>query len=602
MRAANDNFLLSGMGSDKFSDPFLLSSSLYIPKDFFTALEFALYLYFLNPIYRQTTTRVVSHFLTDINFEGEGGDTKERSDFKSYLEEELDIMGALQRCGIEQFVYGNSFLRIYYPFNRHLVDRRNGRYQTYSIGAFGEDAKFNFDRMTYSVPDPLQMGSSKGGTPEMVELEFFDRASKDMSRIKLCHVDPKRMTLRHNWISGKTEYIYRFEEFFINAVKSGHRNQIDDTPKAMLDAIKNNQDFLFNPGQIFHFKEPTISGISNSGWGIPNVLTNYRSIHRLDVLHAVNEAVGLDYMLPFRFITPKSAPVGAGAGEASQNINLRKWMYSMKNAISRQRKGTHTDIDIVPFSMEFQELGGNGKSLAPVDLIEYQEKAMLGGMGYAPEWYSGSIAVQQVPTAVRNMESVYTHLFRSINMGVKWIASNILSYEEREPMVVCMDPPSVADDMEKRSIWLQLAAGGEVSRYRAYKAYNIKDPIEEIKRRATEDIEIMKAQQKVQEDFEREQTMGSAGKIISTMQQGQAGPGGQAPMGGGQGNVTPLDIQQQAQEEAQKLLQIQDVGQRRTAMKQIEVSNPTLYALTKQKMEEMRAQGASEGRKMAGQE
>ena len=35
-------------------------------------------------------------------------------------------------------------------------------------------------------------------------------------------------------------------------------------------------------------------------------------------------------------------------------------------------------------------------------------------------------------------------------------------------------------------------------------------------------------------------------------------------------------------------------------MMQIEASNPTLYAVVKRHMEEIRQQGASQGRKMAG--
>jgi hypothetical protein len=51
--------------------------------------------------------------------------------------------------------------------------------------------------------------------------------------------------------------------------------------------------------------------------------------------------------------------------------------------------------------------------------------------------------------------------------------------------------------MEKRHIWLQLAAGGEVSRETAYKAFSIDNAVEEAKRRAEEDIEIQKMKQKV---------------------------------------------------------------------------------------------------------
>lgn len=67
------------------------------------------------------------------------------------------------------------------------------------------------------------------------------------------------------------------------------------------------------------------------------------------------------------------------------------------------------------------------------------------------------------------------------------------------------------------------------------------------------------------------------------------------------GAVTPLDIEQQGAEQAQQMLQIQDTGERRKALMQIKASNPTLYAVVQRKMEDMRQEGASQGRKMAGQ-
>jgi hypothetical protein len=121
--------------------------------------------------------------------------------------------------------------------------------------------------------------------------------------------------------------------------------------------------------------------------------------------------------------------------------------------------------------------------------------------------------------------------------------------------------PSVADDMEKRHIWLQLAAGGEVSRETAYKAFSIDSAVEEARRRAEEDIEIQKIKMKIQSDFEREQTIGSVDQTLDAMMQGPPpGPGGPAgpgapPAGGMQvPGATPLDIMQQAEEQAMQLL------------------------------------------------
>jgi hypothetical protein len=185
-----------------------------------------------------------------------------------------------------------------------------------------------------------------------------------------------------------------------------------------------------------------------------------------------------------------------------------------------------------------------------------------------------------------------------------------LDYLEQEQLGVQLIRPSLADDLDLKHLKMSLAAGGEISRATAYRPIGIDDPIEEQKRRQQEDLEIQKAIQKEQQNFEREMTLGSGNQVVDAMLQAQAAPppgaamapaGGGMPAGGG-GSVTPLDIQQQAEEQAMQLLQIQDDGERRKQLMQIKATNPTLYALVKAKMEEIRQQGASQGRKMAGQQ
>ena len=53
--------------------------------------------------------------------------------------------------------------------------------------------------------------------------------------------------------------------------------------------------------------------------------------------------------------------------------------------------------------------------------------------------------------------------------------------------------------------------------------------------------------------------------------------------------------------EAQELLQIQNVGDRRKEMDKLRATNPTLYAATKEAMEQLRRKGESAGRQQAVQ-
>lgn len=598
----------------KFNDPFVLNSNLYIPNDFYTALDFALYLAIKNPTYTQAARRTVAHFVTDIGFVGKTGSEQEQKDFKGFLIDELGILEACLQGGLEERIYGNGFCRIHFPFNRYLVDRRNG-YRLISINAFNQDdITYNYKNLTYRVPDPATAHLEKHER-KYIDLEFVDRTVHDTSGIKLMYIKPQQMMLQMNYISGETEYIYKFDEFFRADVEAGQKiYQINSTPLDMLEAISKGQDFRFKRDAIFHFKNPFISGVSNNGWGIPDILLNYNSIHQMQVLHCINEAVGLDYIIPYRLLapTPQSSQGGADAAAA---MNLGPWMQAMQQLVNKKRTDP-TALHVVPFPVTYLEMGGNGKALAPVDLLKAQTDEVLDNAGFPAELWHSSLTVQQVPTAVRLFESTWVHLHRRLNGFVKWVAKNVLDFMEREQQGVKLLLPSLADDLEQKHIYLQMAAGGDLSRKTAYKPFNVEDPIEEAERRAREDIEIQKAQQKIQEEFEREMTLGSANQVVDAMVQAQGGAGGAPPPSGGGAPpagpmppappggqaVTPLDIEQQAEEQAQQMLQIQDNGERRKALMQIKASNPTLYAVVQRKMEDMRQQGASQGRKSVGQQ
>lgn len=606
MATQSDIIASYGYNSDKWHDPFITNSNLLIPKNFYQNLALARFIASKFPLYVQAAKRTVSHFVTDIQFIGKSGDKEEKDQLKKFLIDDLGVLDASQQAGLEWFIYGNTFPRIYFPFNRYLVDRRNGRYVERSVDIFRpETISFDLDTMTYNVPDPAAQGPIE--LRPKVALEFIDRKSKDSTRIKIRFIDPSRMILQMNNISGSINYIYRFEEFFKADIKQGTKiYQINETPKEMLLAIKHDQDFCFNPNSLFHIANNFISGISYNGWGIPPILLNYQSMHDAAVLRCLNEAIGLDYMIPLRVISPASSGAGAGT-DAAAAMNLGPWTAMAENFIKNKRKDP-TAMHIMPFPIQYQELGGTGRSLAPTELIKLYDDKMLSEAGFPVEVFNMSLQTPVLPTAIRAFEATYIHLQRKLSNFVKWVNHSIRNYQELEQIDIKLALPSVADDMEKRHIWLQLAAGGEVSRETAYKAFSIDSAVEEAKRRAEEDIEIQKIKQKIQSDFEREQTLGSVDQTIDAMMQSQQQPPPGAagmPMGAPQqagGGVTPLDIMQQAEEEAMALLQIEDNGERRKALNQLKASNPQLHALVKQKMEEIREQGASQGRKMAGKQ
>lgn len=468
--------------------------------------------------------------------------------------------------------YGNAFYRIHFPFDRFLYDPKGG--VEYSMDMFNQaETKFDLTTMTYEVPDPKNPKRRR-------KFPFRDFKSTDESRIKLRKMDPRHMVIRHHIVSGATDYIWRFDPQTISDVKKGNIFIVNDLPLDMLKAIRDESDFLFGRDQVFHFKAPTISGVSNKGWGLPNTIANYRSLYQLQVYRKIDEAIGLDYMVPFRLFTPN---FGDKLNDVFNNLLLGTWTEEVGHIIDARRRDKFS-MHALPFPVNYQEFGGEGKEYVPKDLIEYQTNAMLDGMGYPAELFKGSLEYMQVPTAMRLFEQTFEFIYFNFDKMLKWTAKRVQAYLGRPNILPNMQQPSLADSLERKQILLQLAAAGEISRETAYDIFGISDPVAEAQKRMTEDLGIEKKKMKLQRDFQREMETGEA-------MSGEAGAQQQQQSG-----LTPLDINAQADELAQSWLQIPSDGQRSQAMQAVRGANPQLYALAKQKMEEMRRSGESAGR------
>jgi len=589
-------------GQTPFEDPFLMDSAQYMPRSMDNVWDYCFFLFHMNGSFRQAVRRVVSYFLTDVEFTGENtGDDKEQRKFKEILVDQINIFGVLFKAGMEYGCYGNSFLRRYFPFERVLIDRRGGHTREYALSMLEQlgPVKYNYKELVYEVSDPTD--NPKGGAArKRIKLPFRDKPSKDVTKMCVDNLDIRDIILVPSLMGQQTRIIYRFSQDFLFKVHNGDPFHVNSVPIEFLEAISKNEDFLFHPGQVFHLKAPTINGLRNNAWGIPETLANYRTIHHLQVLRRIDEAVGLDYLLPFRVFTPE--PSAAASGALYDSL-FGTFKSEMTELIAR-RRANPTAIHAAPFPIALQELGGTGKNLVTADLVKAHTAQLMEEFNIPAEMYTGQMQLQNIPTAIRLFEKSWNFLYWNFNQLLKWVADGVQDVRREHRFSLQLEKSVMADDLEERQAYMQLVASGEISRARAYKTFNIEDPIEEKRRRLREDLEIEKDKTKLQQNFEQEMQTGNLGQQPPP-QQGQAPPAGGG--GGGYGNppqganVTPLDVVAEADQIAQQFLQIPDNGTRAKELQKLKATRPDLHAMVKQKMEEYRAQGASQGRKQVGQ-
>ena len=165
------------------------------------------------------------------------------------------------------------------------------------------------------------------------------------------------------------------------------------------------------------------------------------------------------------------------------------------------------------------------------------------------------------------------------NTFLQDVADKVCHYFRWEKVEATLRSITLADDLERKGLQLQAAAGMDVSKQTAYQPYGI-DYMEEQKRILDEQMEIQKLQEEAQEQTQSQQQSEAMGQESN-------------PMSGMPS--TPTDLVQQADQIAQNILSAPEVN-RRHLLNQVRMSNPALHAMGKQRLTEMRQDMSREGR------
>ena len=487
--------------------------------------------------------------------------------------------------------FGNDFTRVHFPFVRTLVDRRKDL-RLYNLSMFPEElVKFNLQEMTYGVPDPVRSDLPADKRP-IINLTFRDTPGKEFSRIRIRHLDPRYCKLRYSETSGRTQVQYSFVPEMKARIRRGVLHEVNETPLAMLQAIRDNRDYLFDEGAIYHLKNPAIVGLSKDGWGIPEILAQFPNIHKIAVYDRIDEAVGADYMMPMRILAPNLA----GLGENRNHMIADEWVPAVRRMISEQRKD-RTRIHGFPFPFVYQELGGQGKALSPKDVKQFEVQNLLNCIGYPLELLQGSLALQQMPAAIRLFESSHSPLKDGLSGLARWAIKKITNYMYGEAYEAYLWPSSVADDIERRSLIFNLYSAGEIPRRVAFDGLALSDEPNKLKvERAKEDAEQERELAELQAEEQRRAQLGSLNDLLT-----QQGDGAQGSTQGGSPAMTPTDLRSQAEQLAQQWRAIPEDGKRTQAMMQVRSVNPDLYSVAKDVLDQMRRQDASAGRAQGNQ-
>ena len=607
---------LPNRGENYFPDPFCDYASTVMPETMMEAHRWCEYIMNNNGVYKSAVKRVLSYFITEVEVGDENTGDDEKSKYEKFLNEVLQIKKVLFDVGMNFITYGNAFVSLVVPFHRYLYCPRC--YTEHPLRVVATYAPFQFRWEGYEFKAHCQAKNSDG-TPCGYHgpWKHIDRRTTNENDIRVKIWSPKEIEIKYDEFSGSRQYIWKIPESYKRKVREGHLHYLEHANWEVIECIKSGRNLEFLPDVLYHMFEEPLAGHDTGGWGISPILANFRQAWYVQVLHRYNEAIAMDYVMPFRVITPdgtRSASVEAG--DPVLGVNMGGFMGRVR-AMLRQRRRNPTEWFTLPFPVRYQVLGGEAKQLAPFDLMDQGVSLLLNNIGVPAEMYKGSLAVRSAAPTLRLFECQHTHLVHGLNTFLTKLCRQIADALGWEPVKAKLVSPTVIDDIQNQMAKLQLMMGKQISQTTGLKSMGL-DFKDEQRRILEEERYVQEQQANLQKEMDQAASMeqlamppppvdpatGQPVDPAAAAAAGGAAPAGPAAMAASgvqaalptmpNAKITPQELLQKAQTIAQQMLGMPE-GQRQAEMTKLKHVDPTLHALVKQIIQDIRQQAQTAG-------
>lgn len=614
------NWARWGGAQEFFPDPFLDLASTFMVETAVSPLRWCEYIFMSNGTYRQAVERVLSYFITDVEVLNVGDDERDR--WQNFFEEELKIKSILHAVGLDLLCYGNSFTSVIPTYQRYLDCSNKKCRSRFSFEQVYNNLSFQFDWSDFKFVATCPVCKKRGSW------EVTDLKTKSGLGFRIKRWSPHDIELIHDFFSDDTTYVWRIPEEYKRSIREGKFHSLVNADLAVIEAIKNNQLFIFNKDEVYHAKEATLAGLRNRGWGISRTLVNFRQAFYVQSLYRFNESIVLDYIIPFRLITPVQT---GGNTDPLYGQNLGLFMSHIHRMI-RQRRRDPATWHTLPFPVNYQTLGGDAKTLANPELLNQGLEVLLNAIGVPIDLYKGSLTVQASPVSLRLFEASWSPLIATLNNFLKFITRKIAKHLHWETPTVRLARVTHADDLQRQQTKLQLMMGGQVSQTTGMKSVGL-DYREEIRRMMDDQKFQAEQQAKLQEELEEAAFMSQVAKPQPLMPDAQmaaaqpmppgqdaalasggamptgAVPGGAVPMAGAAGAyqdiiaqftlpanqpITPEELTSRANILARQILGLPEYEKDSTLIRLKKV-NPTMHALVTSIMNDVKQRLKTQG-------
>ena len=558
--------------SERYTNPFYGVAHKYLP---YTNMDHMLWWanHFLLRFgfYRASLARISNYFITSLKIECDDSEAK-----KKYEDafNEMHWKQCLAESGLNLLAYGNLFVSINQGFNRFIVCP-----DCQKITSIDKAPGYSFtEKAEYLYRCPSCKPS------KAIKHEVLDKPSKDLEKVTVTFWNPREIIVRHEQTTRESEYYWRIPEDYKKMVlKKDNRFYSKKTPRVVYDSLLQDRLLAFNNKNFIHVRMPTPAGIKTDGKAIPLCIYLFDEFFMLKVLQRFNEAIAFEDIVPFRVISMGNETNSQANPILTQSSP--QWRGAVERMIEEHRRDPGS-YHTFPFPIDYKQLGGEGKTLAPTDMINQAIANILNAFNIPQELYTMTLNVQAIGPALRLFENSYSVLVDTYNNILDHWGDVIGKIRGLPKAKVGLTPVTISDDIERKSIIGQLVSANAIARSELLGMYGF-DYREQLRKKMDEDRVAKELQE---EEQAKEQ-------LRQLAQSDQSGQNGNQP-------VSPQDVLSQAQQIAQELFPM-DANGRRQKLQEIKQSDATLYSAVKQSLEELtqqaRSQGAQQAQQQAGQ-
>lgn len=440
--------------------PFFSVSNQFLPRNLHDVIRWARFITSQSPVTTEVIRKLATYPITD--FVIDSNNETVRRNYKG-LFKNLELKASLHDIGFEYHTIGNVFVSVYFPIHRSLICPHCKQSYAAKSATF---AKFNNFQFSGECPSCLSKAV----------FQVSDTKSYDLTKITLIKWDPTHIVVNHNPITNEYDYYYKVPNDIKRKIKMGDRLFVDSVPWIFIDAVQNNQDILFDRGNIFHLKNLS-TGQLVEGVSVPPLISQFSLVFYQQTLRKANESVAQDYMAPMRVIYPTAQTSNS---DPVISLSMRSFVSNMQNALVKHKQDNN-HILIAPVPVGYATISGEGKTLLVSQEIAQAEESILLSLGVSRELLSGSTNWNSSTVGLRMLENTLATYTGQMESLIEWIITKTTNYLKWENHPVSLVPFKLTDDEGLRQVLLNMYTNGKASASTLLESYGI-DYNEELKK------------------------------------------------------------------------------------------------------------------------